>query len=99
MQIGLTLDPGSATPCPEQAGVSQAKATANLSATAMSAARTFPIDRLSLALTRRRQRWLHAAPEVRLWDGLALGLVAVAAILVLLTFRDYGVTWDEDVHN
>ena len=26
-------------------------------------------------------------------------LVAVGTVLVLLTFRDYGVTWDEDVHN
>ena len=25
--------------------------------------------------------------------------MALAVILVLLTFRDYGVTWDEDVHN
>jgi hypothetical protein len=33
------------------------------------------------------------------WDRLSLVLVAIATILVLLTFRDYGVTWDEDVHN
>jgi Dolichyl-phosphate-mannose-protein mannosyltransferase len=32
------------------------------------------------------------------WDGLALALLFVALILVLLTFKDYGVTWDEDVH-
>ena len=33
------------------------------------------------------------------WDPLSLGLVLVGVVLVLSTFRDYGVTWDEDVHN
>src|ERR1700722_18560240 len=33
------------------------------------------------------------------WDGLACILFGVVAILALLTFQDYGVTWDEDVHN
>lgn len=33
------------------------------------------------------------------WDGLALALLVALAALVLLTFADYGVTWDEDVHN
>jgi hypothetical protein len=33
------------------------------------------------------------------WDRLAFGLVVIATLLVLLTFTDYGVTWDEDVHN
>ncbi|MBV9374063.1 MAG: glycosyltransferase family 39 protein [Alphaproteobacteria bacterium] len=33
------------------------------------------------------------------WDRLALGIVLAAITLVLATFRDYGVTWDEDVHN
>ena len=32
------------------------------------------------------------------WDTLALVLFFVATLLVLLTFQDYGVTWDEDVH-
>jgi hypothetical protein len=32
------------------------------------------------------------------WDGLALILFLVVTTLVLLTFQDYGVTWDEDVH-
>ncbi len=32
------------------------------------------------------------------WDGLAWALFLVATLLVLLTFQDYGVTWDEDVH-
>lgn len=33
------------------------------------------------------------------WDGAALALFLMAAILVLITFQDYGVTWDEDVHH
>ncbi len=33
------------------------------------------------------------------WDTLSLALVLVGVVLVLSTFRDYGVTWDEDVHN
>jgi hypothetical protein len=42
-----------------------------------------------------------AAPpaEGRRWDRRALLLLAAATLLVLFTFRDYGVTWDEDVHN
>jgi hypothetical protein len=34
-----------------------------------------------------------------IWDCLTLALLVAALILVLATFRDYGVTWDEDVHN
>ncbi|HTQ32814.1 MAG TPA: glycosyltransferase family 39 protein [Stellaceae bacterium] len=34
-----------------------------------------------------------------LWDKLALALFAIAALLVVLTFRAYGVTWDEDCQN
>ena len=34
-----------------------------------------------------------------LWDPLSLGIALVGIALVLSTFRDYGVTWDEDVHN
>lgn len=33
------------------------------------------------------------------WDRLALGVVLTSIAIVLATFRDYGVTWDEDVHN
>jgi hypothetical protein len=33
------------------------------------------------------------------WDRLAFSIVVVSAVFVLFTFRDYGVTWDEDVHN
>ena len=35
----------------------------------------------------------------RLWDGLAAAALLISAIVIALTFTDYGVTWDEDVHN
>src|SRR6202023_3275312 len=35
----------------------------------------------------------------RIWDRAAGVALVAAAILVLFTFTDYGVTWDEDVHN
>jgi hypothetical protein len=34
-----------------------------------------------------------------LWDRLAIAVLLIAAIVIALTFTDYGVTWDEDVHN
>jgi hypothetical protein len=34
-----------------------------------------------------------------IWDRLACTALVGAVILVLFTFTDYGVTWDEDVHN
>ncbi len=48
-----------------------------------------------------------AAPSLRLtllgietsWDGLSCALFLLATVLVVLTFTDYGITWDEDVHN
>ena len=57
--------------------------------------------------------WLAAAPVLRttrvsswpctsdefFWKRLSFGLTIFAVVLVLLTFRDYGVTWDEDAHN
>jgi len=33
------------------------------------------------------------------WDGLARALFLGVTVLVLVTFTDYGITWDEDVHN
>jgi hypothetical protein len=33
-----------------------------------------------------------------IWDRLSAGLFVIAAVLVIVTFTDYGVTWDEDVH-
>jgi hypothetical protein len=45
-----------------------------------------------------RDRIAADVPRVS-WDSAALALFVVAAVLVVLTFGDYGVTWDEDVHN
>ena len=33
------------------------------------------------------------------WDDGALALFALLLVLVLVTFKDYGVTWDEDAQN
>jgi hypothetical protein len=41
----------------------------------------------------------HRLAADRIWDRLAGVALALAALLVLFTFSDYGVTWDEDVHN
>jgi hypothetical protein len=43
--------------------------------------------------------WFHRCDVKSWWDPLSLGVVLVGVVLVLSTFRDYGVTWDEDVHN
>jgi hypothetical protein len=65
----------------------------------MSAAQNFSIEEPSPAWAPWCRRWLCATAEERLWNGLSLGVLAITTVLVLLTFRDYGVTWDEDVHN
>jgi hypothetical protein len=39
------------------------------------------------------------ANEDLVCNRLHLALIALAVLLALLTFRDYGVTWDEDAHN
>jgi hypothetical protein len=39
----------------------------------------------------------RGAPPI--WDRLSFALFVAAAALVILTFTDYGVTWDEDVHS
>jgi hypothetical protein len=65
----------------------------------MSTAPSFPIEGSAAGWAPWRRHWLRATPEERLWGGLSLGLLAITTVLVLLTFRDYGVTWDEDVHN
>jgi hypothetical protein len=41
----------------------------------------------------------HPRAAGGIWDRLAGAALVAAAILVLFTFTDYGVTWDEDVHN
>ena len=35
----------------------------------------------------------------KFWDRCSLSLIAAVLLLVLLTFRDDGTTWDEDVHH
>jgi hypothetical protein len=58
-----------------------------------------------LRLTGARGRAAGQAPPAqiplpgRIWDRLAGVALVAAAALVILTFTDYGVTWDEDVHN
>jgi len=59
----------------------------------------------------RRSRWFaltrpadpaapaHRRASDRLWDRLAGMALVAAVLLVVVTFTDYGVTWDEDVHN
>lgn len=43
--------------------------------------------------------WFQRFDVKSWWDQLSLVIVVVGIALVLCTFRDYGVTWDEDVHN
>src|ERR1700692_2306112 len=50
------------------------------------------------AATVLRRHWRPAGAD-RVWDRLSGAVLIGAAILVVLTFTDYGVTWDEDVHN
>src|SRR6516164_657946 len=51
-----------------------------------------------LARTTRVSLWPRTSDEF-FWKQLSFGLTIFAVVLVLLTFRDYGVTWDEDAHN
>src|SRR3954453_1402754 len=63
-----------------------------ISATTLDRGRSLP----KLATAAWQWRWLGSSC---LWDRLAVAVLVVATLLVLLTFTDYGVTWDEDVHN
>jgi 4-amino-4-deoxy-L-arabinose transferase-like glycosyltransferase len=36
--------------------------------------------------------------STRLWDGLAIAVLAVAAVVAALTFRDFGLGWDDYTH-
>jgi hypothetical protein len=56
-----------------------------------------PFDRL-LAARDALGSWLAPGGEVA-WHRLAYLLFGGAVALILLTFDEYGVTWDEDVHN
>src|SRR5437764_10758049 len=44
-------------------------------------------------------RSLYQTYKGALWDYMSVCLVLLGTALVLLTFRDYGVTWDEPLHN
>ncbi len=46
-----------------------------------------------------RNRWPCRTDKDSLWNYLSLCLVLLGTALVILTFRDYGVTWDEPLHN
>src|SRR3974390_2889373 len=37
-------------------------------------------------------------PSERVADGLALAIISTVAIIAVLTFRDYGLGWDDYVH-
>jgi hypothetical protein len=52
----------------------------------------------SPAETTRLLSWVCTSDEL-FWKRLSLGLTTFTIVLVLLTFRDYGVTWDEDSHS
>ena len=41
----------------------------------------------------------RAAPTGRVCDRLAVAVLCVVAVLALLTFRDYGLSWDDYVHS
>src|SRR6266852_1099560 len=41
---------------------------------------------------------VHRPPSQRIADGLALAIMAAVAIIAALTFRDYGLGWDDYTH-
>jgi hypothetical protein len=43
--------------------------------------------------------WIRRPDKDSFWERLSFGLIVLAAVLAFLTFRDYGVTWDEDAHS
>jgi hypothetical protein len=58
--------------------------------------RTRTLPTLALAALRQLRQLAEAD---RIWDRLSAAVLIAVAVLVFLTFTDYGVTWDEDVHN
>jgi len=61
--------------------------------------RTLLVERPVTALPTNVAAWFQGAGRDKLWDRVSLCLLVVALGLVLATFRDYGITWDEDAHN
>src|SRR6202034_3202472 len=39
-----------------------------------------------------------ACANTRLWDGLAIAVLAITAVVAALTFRDFGLGWDDYTH-
>jgi hypothetical protein len=46
----------------------------------------------------KRPDWHTAWRRLGSADGVAVGALTLAFVVVLTTFEDYGITWDEDVH-
>src|SRR5579885_93955 len=55
--------------------------------------------RLALPVPRSSPADIVTVANERVWDKLSIATLVVTGVLVLLTFRDYGVTWDSDLHN
>src|SRR5262252_8242945 len=65
--------------------------------------RSLPIPELFFALQQNWQRsmlkyWPAARPTERVADALALAVIVAVAIIAVLTFRDYGLGWDDYAH-
>ncbi|MGE5271796.1 MAG: hypothetical protein ACM3JG_19220 [Thiohalocapsa sp.] len=57
------------------------------------------LHRASPAAAASARSRLPQAASDRLWHRLGILVLLAAAAVAALTFRDYGVTWDEDAHN
>src|SRR5215471_10121999 len=64
----------------------------------MSAVRTF-LPGFPVPTALERAAYPNRLSAEVIWDRLSIGLLVIAAVLVVTTFAGYGVTWDEDVHN
>jgi Dolichyl-phosphate-mannose-protein mannosyltransferase len=60
---------------------------------------TWLAGRLARAGRPGSELWFSRSDSEAFWTRLSLSIISLGAALVLLTFHDYGVTWDEDVHN
>lgn len=62
-------------------------------------ASSFATNPATLAGCESRARRAQPSDLATFWDRMSSSIVIASALVVLFTFRDYGVTWDEDVHN
>ena len=62
-------------------------------------ASSFATNPATLAGCESRARRTQPSDLATFWDRMSSSIVIASALVVLFTFRDYGVTWDEDVHN